>query len=81
MYFMGIVSIIGAILGGLTLLVGFIGAQSAPQEAAAAALAVALAVIPYVIFRVIQLTQQKNEIESIKATLEATRREASNARG
>jgi len=41
----------GAIMGGLDGFVGLAGAESAPQQAAAAAYAVALAVVPYVFAR------------------------------
>lgn len=44
--------IVGALLGGFTLL-AVVSAQSAPQEAALAAIAVALAVIPYCFARAV----------------------------
>lgn len=81
MYFMGIVSIIGAVVGGVTLVLGFMGAKSAPQEAAAAAMAVAFAVVPYVIFRVLQLSKQMKDSESIRYSLDAiNRRDEANQR-
>jgi hypothetical protein len=46
----------GSIVGTLVLLVGFVTAQGAPQQAAVAALALDLAVLPYVLFRAIQVT-------------------------
>ena len=44
-------SISGACLGALTLIVGVQNANGAPQEAAAGAVAAALAVIPYCLAR------------------------------
>lgn len=49
---------VGAILGGLCLLASFF-VNGAPQEAALAATACALAIIPYVIFRAIQLEREE----------------------
>jgi hypothetical protein len=43
-------------VAALVLAFGFLGASSAPQEAAAAALALGLAVIPYVFTRCVQLS-------------------------
>lgn len=54
-----VVTLISACFGALTLMFGFSGAQSAPQEAAAAALAIALAVIPYVFSRCVQITSDR----------------------
>lgn len=58
---MQFVVFIGAVIGALFLLASFVGAKGAPQEAAMAAMASAFAVIPYVIFRVGQLTEAENE--------------------
>lgn len=81
MHFMGVVSIIGSIAGGTVLLLGFMGAQSAPQEAASAALAIALAVIPYVFFRAIQLSKQSADTQAMREALEAiNRRDEANRR-
>jgi hypothetical protein len=44
---MWVVTFFSCLLGALVLVVGVLGADGAPQEAAAAAVAVALAVIPY----------------------------------
>lgn len=74
MYFMGILSIIGSILGAIVLALGFTGAKSAPQEASAAALAIALALIPYVFFRVLQLTKQSADSKAMREALEAINR-------
>lgn len=74
MKFMGAMSIIGSILGGIVLLFGFMGAKSAPQEAASAALAVALAVIPYVFFRALQLSKQSEDTQAMREALEAINR-------
>ena len=70
MKFMGVMSIIGSILGGIVLLLGFMGAKSAPQEAASAALAIALAVIPYVFFRALQLSKQSEDTQAMRDALE-----------
>lgn len=81
MHFMGVLSILGSIAGGVVLLFGFIGAQSAPQEAAAAALAIALAVIPYVLFRAIQLSKHSADTQAMREALEAiNRRDEANRR-
>lgn len=74
MYFMGIVTIIGSILGAIFLLTGLLVAKSAPQEAAAAAQAVALAVIPYVFFRVLHITKQSADTKAIREAVEAINR-------
>lgn len=58
MIFLFVLSIIGAILGGLTLFFGGVFATGAPQQAAAAAMAVALPVIPYVLARAVQIITQ-----------------------
>lgn len=58
---MRFVVFIGAVIGALFLLASFVVANGAPQEAAMAAMASAFAVIPYVIFRVVQLTEAENE--------------------
>jgi len=73
MYFMGIVTIIGSILGAIFLLTGLLVAKSAPQEAAAAQ-AVALAVIPYVFFRVLHITKQSADTKAIREAVEAINR-------
>lgn len=81
MQFMGVISIIGSIVGSIVLLLGFMGAQSAPQEAASAALAIALAVIPYVFFRVLQLSKQYADTQAMREALEAiNRRDEANRR-
>lgn len=46
-----ILTIIGSLLGGLMALIGLFAANSAPQEAAAAAMGIAFAVIPYCLAR------------------------------
>ena len=51
--FLWILVIIGSILGGLAFFIGLSAANSAPQEAAAAAIAVAFAVIPYCLARAV----------------------------
>lgn len=55
MYFLYVLTVIGAVLGALTL-VGFsLLASSAPQQAAGAAIAIAFAVIPYCLARAVQI--------------------------
>lgn len=44
-------SALASLLAGFLLIVGFMGANSAPQEAAVGALSCAIAVIPYVLAR------------------------------
>ena len=54
-----IITLISTCFASLVLIFGFSGAQSAPQEAAAAALAIALAVIPYVFSRCLQIAADR----------------------
>ncbi len=51
--FLWILVIIGSILGGLIAFIGVAAAESAPQEAAAAAVGIGLAVIPYCLARAV----------------------------
>ncbi len=51
--FLWTVTIVGSIFGGLTAMFGVLGANGAPQEAAAAAVGVSLAVIPYCLSRAV----------------------------
>lgn len=55
------VTLIATAIGALVLVLGFVAAKSAPQEAAAAALAIAIAVIPYVFTRSVQLANDYAE--------------------
>lgn len=48
-----ILTVIGALIGGLFLFVTLISANGAPQEAAGAALALGFAAIPYVLARAV----------------------------
>lgn len=81
MHFMGVIPILGSIADGIVLPFGFIGAQSAPQEAASAALAIALALIPYVFFRALQLSKQSEDTQAMREALEAiNRRDEANRR-
>lgn len=52
--FLEVVAMIGAILGGLVLIMTFTSANGAPQEAAGAALSLGLAVIPYCLAAIFQ---------------------------
>lgn len=52
---MSIVTIIGAIIASFLVLSGLFLSKGAPQEAAAAGLACAFCIIPYVVFRVVQI--------------------------
>lgn len=54
MKFLWFITVLGAILGAITLVLGVMSAGGAPGEAAAAAIAVALAVIPYCLARACQ---------------------------
>lgn len=58
-----IITIIGAILGGLTLIGTIIGSSGAPQEAAGAAIAVAFTVIPYCLARAISEIQSEGKMQ------------------
>lgn len=49
--FLWILTIVGSILGALTMFFGVMGATGAPQEAAAGAIGLAFAVIPYCLAR------------------------------
>jgi len=82
--FFGVIAFLGSGFGALMLFVGLSTAKGAPQEAAAAAAACALAIIPYVIFRVIQLdserqrktnyrTQVLEHLQAIRESLEETK--------
>lgn len=68
-----VITLISTCFGALTLIFGFSGARSAPQEAAIAALAIALSVIPYIFSRCIQISAdrkaQKTMHEEILAAL------------
>jgi ammonia channel protein AmtB len=48
-----LLTILGSLFGALVGLVGVLGANGAPQEAAAAAIGVACAVIPYCLARAV----------------------------
>lgn len=63
------VTVIGAVLGTLTLLISFTG--SAPQTAAGAATAVALVVIPYCLAKLVWMSEQRKETQAILAALKA----------
>lgn len=52
---MSIVTIIGALIALCFVLVGMFATTGAPQEAAAAGMACAFCIIPYVVFRVVQI--------------------------
>ena len=49
--FLWVLTMIGSVLGGLVVLCGVIGANGAPQDAAAAAVGIAMAAIPYCLAR------------------------------
>lgn len=49
-----VLTLIGAIFGGLTILITLATSKGAPQEAAGFAMACALAVVPYVFTRAVQ---------------------------
>lgn len=51
--FLWVLTMIGSVLGGLVVLLGVVGANGAPQEAAAAAIGIALAAIPYCLARAV----------------------------
>jgi hypothetical protein len=61
MTFLWVLSLLGAVVGGLVLMVGVIGSSGAPQEAAAAGIACALAVIPYCFARAIEKLNSPSE--------------------
>ncbi len=71
MGFFGFLSMVGSVVGALVL----VGGKGAPQEAAVAAIAVALAVLPYVFFRVLQLSAAKKRqaefYEAVQRSLDA----------
>jgi len=52
---------LGAIAGAFWVFMGLSFSNGAPQEAAAAAMALAFTVIPYALFRVVQLYEARNE--------------------
>ena len=51
--FLWSLTIVGSILGALTIAVGVAGATGAPQQAAVAAIGIAFAVIPYCLARAV----------------------------
>lgn len=57
MVFLFVLTGIGAVLGGISLLIFGIFGGSAPQQAAGAAIAVAMAVIPYCLARAVQIVE------------------------
>lgn len=59
--FIYLMPLLGSIAGTLTLLVTWLGAKTAPQEAAGFAMACALAVVPYVFARAIDLARDEND--------------------
>jgi len=75
---MRISTMIFAVIGAIVLIFGISGANGAPQEAAVAGIAIACAVIPYVIFRCMQIaTQQERDAERHQALLVALREKVS----
>lgn len=66
--------IVGALLGGLALLVGVVSAKGSPQEAASAAIACALAIVPYVLVRSLEImarSSREQEVNRLIAAIEA----------
>ena len=55
-----IATCVGSCLGALVFVVGFLGANGAPQEASASAAGVALAVIPYCFARAVHELSRGN---------------------
>ena len=72
-----IITICGGALGGILLIVAWVGTESAPQQAALAAIAGAFAVIPYCVARSIQLlSDDSNQIlRSMAAGIQRESRE------
>ena len=66
MSFFAFLAGVGSVLGGIVLVLGFVTAKGAPQEAAIAALAIALAVLPYVFYRVLQLNSEVNKAKKFR---------------
>ena len=67
------VTLLGAVLGAILFVTGFLDATGAPQQAAAAAGGVACAVIPYVFTRSIQATgRDTRERAAAKAKAKVT---------
>lgn len=61
MNFFNMATRVGAFIGVLVLVFGLASSKGSPQEAAVAAIAVALAVLPYVWFRVLQISADAAE--------------------
>lgn len=70
-YLLWVITLIGALLGGVVIILVTISSQSAPQEAAGYALACALAVIPYVFTRAAMALQAASRKESTDRIVEA----------
>jgi hypothetical protein len=73
MTFCWALALLGAAFGAVMLLMGFMTAASAPQEAAAAALAAALAIVPYCFARAIEGLRGTpvEELQAIRERLES----------
>lgn len=59
--FAWVVTLVGSSLGALAFIVGVPGAESAPQEASAAAIAIGLAAIPYCFARAVSELFESNK--------------------
>ena len=67
-----VLTLIGAVFGGLTIVITLGASSSAPQEAAGFAMACALAIVPYVFARAAQglgATDTKEEVDRIIAAI------------
>lgn len=65
--FSWVVTLIAACLAGLTLLVGLLTANGAPQQAAVGAIAVAMAIVPYVFTRAVEgLSARKDVADDLR---------------
>jgi hypothetical protein len=51
--FVWLITFVGALVGGLFLLIAFFGSNGAPQQAAGAAIGIGCAVIPYCLARAV----------------------------
>lgn len=60
---------LGSVAGALILVAGLSASKSAPQEAAIAGLAIAAAVIPYVLFRAVQILHARSASSTLQAQL------------
>ncbi|HZQ01389.1 MAG TPA: hypothetical protein VFB13_17725 [Reyranella sp.] len=69
MRFFWVISVIGAVLGGLALVFSLVGASSGPQQTYGFVFAIGLAVIPYVLARAVEAFATEDWRKDVLAAL------------